>query len=76
MDILIIAAHPDDEVLGAGGVILKHISEGDSVYCLILTDCAAGVYEEGKGNQLIKYAKECAEYLGIKKLFISLNKLK
>lgn len=36
--ILVIAAHPDDEVLGCGGTIAKHKRSGDEVYLLILTD--------------------------------------
>lgn len=36
--ILIIAAHPDDEVLGCGGTIAKHKRIGDEVYLLILSD--------------------------------------
>lgn len=34
--ILVIAAHPDDEILGGGGAITRHIDEGDSVTVLIL----------------------------------------
>jgi len=37
-NILIIAAHPDDEILGVGGTILKHIKNGDQVSILILGD--------------------------------------
>lgn len=36
--ILIISAHPDDETIGCGGTIAKHISEGDLVYALSFTD--------------------------------------
>jgi N-acetylglucosamine malate deacetylase 1 len=36
--ILIIAPHPDDETLGAGGTILKHIAAGDKTHWLIITD--------------------------------------
>ncbi len=36
MKILIIAAHPDDEVLGVGGTILKHSVKGDEVEAIIL----------------------------------------
>ena len=36
MKILIIAAHPDDEVLGCGGTIARLIKEGFEVYTLIL----------------------------------------
>ncbi|MCF6359290.1 MAG: PIG-L family deacetylase [Cyclobacteriaceae bacterium] len=36
--ILIISAHPDDEVLGAGGTLLRHIKEGDSIAWVIVTN--------------------------------------
>jgi LmbE family N-acetylglucosaminyl deacetylase len=35
--VIIVAAHPDDETLGAGGAILKHKQNGDEVYWLIVT---------------------------------------
>jgi N-acetylglucosamine malate deacetylase 1 len=35
--VLVIAAHPDDEVLGCGGTIAKHIMKSDSVHILILS---------------------------------------
>jgi LmbE family N-acetylglucosaminyl deacetylase len=36
--ILVVAAHSDDETLGAGGTIARLISEGSEVHCLFLTD--------------------------------------
>jgi len=36
MNILVIAAHPDDEVLGCGGTIARRASEGHAVSILIL----------------------------------------
>ena len=33
--ILVIAAHPDDEVIGCGGTIAKHTENGDKVHILI-----------------------------------------
>lgn len=35
--ILAIAVHPDDETLGCGGTLLKHVAQGDEVYWLIVT---------------------------------------
>ena len=37
MKILIIVAHPDDEVLGMGGTIAKHSKNGDDVTVAYLT---------------------------------------
>ena len=35
--VLIISAHPDDETLGCGGTILKHIAAGDVVSWIVAT---------------------------------------
>ncbi|MED4780401.1 PIG-L family deacetylase [Brevibacillus choshinensis] len=35
--VLVIAPHPDDETLGCGGTLLKHIANGDEVDWLIVT---------------------------------------
>lgn len=36
--VLVIATHPDDETLGAGGTLLKHKAMGDEIYCVFCTD--------------------------------------
>jgi N-acetylglucosamine malate deacetylase 1 len=36
--VLIVAAHPDDEILGCGGTIAKHSAMGDEVHVLILAE--------------------------------------
>ena len=36
MKILVIAAHPDDEVLGMGGTIKKYTKEGNQVKIIIM----------------------------------------
>ena len=43
---LIVAAHPDDEVLGCGGVIARHADEGSEVRILILAEGATSRLEK------------------------------
>ena len=37
MKVLVIVAHPDDEVLGMGGTIAKHSSNGDKIHVVYMT---------------------------------------
>ena len=36
--VLVVAAHPDDEVLGIGGIVLKHTKRGDRVRNVIMCE--------------------------------------
>lgn len=61
--VLVVAAHPDDEVLGAGGAILRHRLEGDQVAVLILGEGVTSRYnsrQEGleRGKDAIKKLRE------------------
>ncbi|MFA6548416.1 MAG: PIG-L family deacetylase [Candidatus Margulisiibacteriota bacterium] len=46
--ILVIVAHPDDEVLGCGGTIAKHISAGEELNVMVLADGVTSRYYEPK----------------------------
>ena len=45
MRVLCIAAHPDDEVLGVGGTLLKHQAGGDDVLVALAHSCRVGSAE-------------------------------
>jgi N-acetylglucosamine malate deacetylase 1 len=37
-EILVVAVHPDDETLGCGGALLRHVADGDHIHWLVVTD--------------------------------------
>ena len=53
--VLVIAAHPDDEVLGMGGTIAVHTGQGDDVRVLVVTDGSSTQYP---GDADIRARKE------------------
>ncbi|MBF0492097.1 MAG: PIG-L family deacetylase [Deltaproteobacteria bacterium] len=65
--ILIIASHPDDEILGCGGTIAKYSRQGAEVYPVILAEGATsrgltkGLNRNSKKNPELKNLKEAAK---------------
>lgn len=57
MDILVIAAHPDDEVLGMGGTIKKLTKQKNKVHLCVISDGAAAVKD--KESLIEKRKKAC-----------------
>ena len=72
--VLVIAAHPDDEVLGMGGTIAKYADRGDDVRLLIVTDGSSAQYrDEGNVEAIIQKKRNetraCAAILGIGQIY-------
>lgn len=66
--ILIVAPHPDDEVLGCGGVMKKY-SEDNSVYVLVVTRGTPKLYNDDKIANVRNEARESHKILGVKETF-------
>ncbi len=64
-NILIIAPHPDDEVLGCGGTIKKLSSAGNKLYVLVVTRGKKGLYSEEKILNVRSEARSAHKILGI-----------
>lgn len=75
MNILVFAPHPDDEVLGCGGVIAKHHANGDSVYVCIATCGHPPIFNDdlmktnGWPHTLYPEIKKAHDILGVKETF-------
>lgn len=70
--ILIIAPHPDDEILGCGGVIAKEVDKGNEVFVTIITNGHLGAPELFKKEGTEKVRREALQahkYLGVKQTF-------
>lgn len=68
MRVLVVAAHPDDEVLGMGGTIARHAGEwGDEVRILCVTDGSSTQYPGDAGKRALKEAeaRRSAAILGV-----------
>lgn len=69
MKILIIAPHPDDEVLGCGGTILKHAKKGDEVFLCVMTKTYTPDWSEEDTKVKRKEVEKSNEILKIKKTY-------
>ena len=66
MNVLVIAPHPDDEVLGCGGTIAKRVEEGHSVYVCVVTKGCEPLFHEEYVEQGRSECREADKYLGVK----------
>jgi LmbE family N-acetylglucosaminyl deacetylase len=60
--VIVIAAHPDDEVLGAGGTLLRHTLDGDVVHAFVVCEGESLRYE-GRPVGLATHMRAAADIL-------------
>ena len=54
MRVLVVAPHPDDEIIGVGGTIAKRVRAGDEVYVCIVTKGQESMFK----RELIEQGRE------------------
>lgn len=70
--IIVVAPHADDEILGCGATIAKHLSHGDKVYVIIATNASIGapeLFNEESIEIVRKEAKNAHQILGVQKTY-------
>lgn len=75
--VLVVAAHPDDEILGVGGTVARHAAAGDKVYAIILGEgqTSRGEHREDISSEVVqelhKNTMESAKAVGFEDVFFA-----
>lgn len=64
--VLVIAPHPDDEVLGCGGSIAKHTADGGEVFVAVATKGCKPLFSLESVEQVRSECREADRLLGVK----------
>lgn len=67
LNVLIVAPHPDDEVLGCGGLIKAFSAKGKKVYVLVMTRGKKRMYSDKKVKNVREEALSAHQILGVTK---------
>ena len=70
MNVLVVAAHPDDELLGVGGTVASHTAKGDRVRVAVMCEGVSSRYSPERDSEIRKQANEAARILGVTDLVL------
>lgn len=68
MRVAAVVAHPDDEVLGLGATLARHVASGDDVRAFVLADGATSRYPDEMQAELQRMACKSADQLGLSEI--------
>src|SRR5215831_18965255 len=63
--VLVVAPHPDDEVLGCGGTMARHAAAGDEVHVVVVTRGHPEVFSAESVQQVRAEMGEAHKVLGV-----------
>ena len=70
--VVVVAPHPDDETLGCGGALLRHLSCGDEIHWIIVTEaCSKAGYSKQSQQTLqnqIKHVSKAYPFHSVRQL--------
>jgi len=69
MRVLVIAPHPDDETIGAGGTIARHVARGDEVFLCVVTQGYSPPWPEDIVETARRQVEAVRKVLGIRQTF-------
>jgi LmbE family N-acetylglucosaminyl deacetylase len=64
-NILVVAPHPDDEILGCGGTIARHVKHGDRVHLVVVTRGMPEVFSPDSVVRVRRELSAAQQLLGI-----------
>ena len=71
--LLVVAPHPDDEILGVGGTMAKYVKAGGGVTVLTIAGHRPPLYSEEVYQQTVREAKAAHELIGVERsIFLDL----
>jgi len=65
MKVLVISAHPDDELLGLGGTVARHAQNGDAVRLAVMCEGISMRYQPERHAEVVAQSKRAAAILGV-----------
>jgi LmbE family N-acetylglucosaminyl deacetylase len=65
MNVVVISAHPDDELLGVGGTVARHVDQGDRVRLAVMCEGVSVRYDPQRHSEVQAQARAAAAILGV-----------
>ncbi|MCI5873933.1 MAG: PIG-L family deacetylase [Clostridiales bacterium] len=69
MKILVIAPHPDDEILGVGGTMARYASEGHQVFVCVVTKGSLPLFDTEEVKKVRLECQNADNLIGVEKTF-------